>query len=54
MENVKTIYAQSNKKDLEQWLSFLESIGYVNGSHLTLNAIDFGIPQYRNRAFIRM
>lgn len=52
MENVKTIYAQSNKKDLEQWLSFLESIGYVNGSHLTLNAIDFGIPQYRNRAFI--
>ena len=52
MENVKTIYAQSNKKDLEQWLSFLESIGYVNGSHLTLNAIDFGIPQFRNRAFI--
>ncbi len=52
MENVKTIYAQSNKKDLEQWLSFLESIGYVNGSHLILNAIDFGIPQYRNRAFI--
>ena len=52
MENVKTIYAQSNKKDLEQWLSFLESIGYGNGSHLTLNAIDFGIPQYRNRAFI--
>lgn len=52
MENVKAIYAQSNKKDLEQWLSFLESIGYVNGSHLTLNAIDFGIPQDRNRAFI--
>lgn len=52
MENVKAIYAQSNKKDLEQWLSFLESIGYVNGSHLTLNAVDFGIPQYRNRAFI--
>ena len=52
MENVKAIYAQSNKKDLEQWLSFLQSIGYVNGSHLTLNAIDFGIPQYRNRAFI--
>lgn len=52
MENVKAIYAKSNKKDLEQWLSFLESIGYVNGSHLTLNAVDFGIPQYRNRAFI--
>lgn len=52
MENVKTIYAPSNEEDLNQWLSFLESIGYVNGSHLTLNAIDFGIPQYRNRAFI--
>ena len=52
MENVKAIYAQSNKKDLEQWLTFLESIGYVNGKHLTLNAIDFGIPQYRKRAFI--
>ncbi len=52
MENVKTIYAQSNKKDLEQWLSFLASIGYINGSHLILNAVNFGIPQYRNRAFI--
>ncbi len=52
MENVKTIYAKSNMKDLKQWLSFLESIGYVNGSHLTLNAVDFGIPQYRKRAFI--
>ena len=52
MENVKTIYAQSNKKDLEEWLNFLESIGYSNGSHLILNALDFGIPQYRNRAFI--
>lgn len=52
MENVKTIYAQSNKKDLEQWLSFLESIGYINSSHLILNAVNFEIPQYRNRAFI--
>lgn len=52
MENVKTIYAQSNKKDLDQWLTFLESIGYANGKHLLLNAINFGIPQYRNRAFI--
>lgn len=52
MENVKTIYAQSNKKDLDEWLSFLESIGYSNGSNLVLNAVNFGIPQYRNRAFI--
>ncbi len=52
MENVKTIYANSNKKDLDQWLSFLESIGYTNGTKLVLNAQDFGVPQDRNRAFI--
>ncbi len=52
MENVKAIYAASNKADLEQWLSFLESIGYANGSKLVLNATNFGIPQDRNRAFI--
>lgn len=52
MENVKAIYAESNRKDLEQWLSFLESIGYSNGSKMVLNAVNFGIPQYRNRAFI--
>lgn len=52
MENVKAIYAASNKADLEQWLSFLESIGYSNGSKMVLNATNFGIPQDRNRAFI--
>ena len=52
MENVKAIYAESNRKDLEQWLNFLESIGYSNGSKMVLNAVNFGIPQYRNRAFI--
>ncbi len=52
MENVKAIYAPSNKADLEQWLNFLSSIGYSNGSKMVLNSIDFGVPQYRNRAFI--
>lgn len=52
MENVKAIYADSNKADLDEWLSFLESIGYNNGSRLVLNAVNFGIPQDRNRAFI--
>lgn len=52
MENVKAIYAASNKADLEQWLSFLKSIGYSNGSKMVLNATNFGIPQDRNRAFI--
>lgn len=52
MENVKAIYADSNKLDLDQWLSFLESIGYHNGSKMVLNSKNFGIPQDRNRAFI--
>ena len=52
MENVKAIYAASNEADLNQWLSFLESIGYKNGTKMVLNAKDFGIPQDRNRAFI--
>ena len=52
MENVKAIYAPSNKEDLNQWLNFLESIGYKNGTKMVLNAKNFGIPQDRNRAFI--
>ena len=34
LENVKTILAASNKKDLDQWLSFLESLGYARQSFL--------------------
>lgn len=52
MENVKTIFAESNKKDLNQWLDFLESIGYKNSKNMILNSIKFGIPQDRKRAFI--
>ena len=52
MENVKTIKAGANINDLEQWLSFLKSIGYSNEECLILNALDFGIPQDRERAFI--
>ena len=52
MENVKTIKASTNIKDLKQWLDFLESIGYKNDDCMILNALDFGIPQDRERAFI--
>lgn len=52
LENVKTIRAASNKKDLEQWLSFLNSIGYKNDECMILNSLDFGVPQDRERAFI--
>lgn len=52
LENVKTILADSNKSDLNQWLDFLKSLGYQNDDCMILNALDFGIPQDRERAFI--
>ena len=52
LENVRTIKADSNIADLKQWLDFLESIGYSNDECMLLNALDFGVPQDRERAFI--
>lgn len=52
MENVKAILAQSNKEDLDQWLNFLNEMGYQNNEPMVLNAINFGIPQDRKRCFI--
>ena len=52
LENVKTILADSNRSDLNEWLSFLESLGYQNDECMILNALDFGVPQERERAFI--
>lgn len=52
MENVKAILAPSNKDDLEEWLNFLESIGYKNSDQMVLDATKFGIPQARKRCFI--
>lgn len=52
LENVKTIKASTNISDLNQWLSFLESIGYQNDDCMILNSLDFGVPQDRERAFI--
>lgn len=52
LENVKTIKAPSNIDDLNQWLAFLESLGYKNDECMLLNALDFGVPQDRERAFI--
>lgn len=52
MENVKAIFAKSNSKALNSWLSFLEEIGYQNSENMILNSLDFGVPQSRKRAFI--
>lgn len=52
LENVFTITADSHIDDLNEWLNFLESLGYKNDDVIKLNALDFGVPQNRNRAFI--
>lgn len=52
LENVFTITADSHIEDLNEWLGFLESLGYSNDEVIKLNALDFGVPQNRNRAFI--
>ena len=52
MENVKTMLCDAFKEDLKAFLEFLESIGYQNDEPMVLNALDFGIPQDRVRAFI--
>ena len=52
LENVKTIMSKSNEADLKEWLSFLEKLGYENDECMILNALDFAVPQDRERAFI--
>ena len=52
LENVKTIKADKFKEDLDLWLKFLQSMGYSNSDCLIYNALDFGVPQDRERAFI--
>lgn len=52
LENVKTIMSKANEADLKEWLSFLEKLGYENDECMILNALDFAVPQDRERAFI--
>src|SRR5699024_7279026 len=51
MENVKNLVGKKFKPHFEEWLKYLESIGYSN-YHETLNAKDFGVPQNRERVFM--
>ena len=51
MENVKNITYKVNKENFEVWKEFLEELGYVN-KIFHLDALEFGIPQHRKRAFM--
>lgn len=51
MENVPAVFSQKNRPVFDQWLAFLDSLGYTS-EYGTLNARDFGVPQNRNRAYM--
>lgn len=51
MENVSSIESKHHSKNFNIWKEYLESIGYLNKVY-HLNALNFGIPQNRKRAFM--
>ena len=48
MENVPQVHSKKNMPDFENWLNYLESRGYRTFWQ-DLNAMNYGIPQSRNR-----
>lgn len=51
MENVIGCCDQKNISDFQEWITFLEKIGYKNYFNI-MNAKEYGIPQNRERAFM--
>lgn len=51
MENVTQVHSKKNLPQFEEWMKFLESLGYCNFWQ-DMNAKDYGIPQSRNRTFM--
>ena len=50
MENVKNLVGTTHKHNFDKWLAYLESLGYTNYWSV-LNAVDYGVPQNRERVF---
>ena len=50
MENVKNLVGKRFKNNFEEWLDYLNDLGYIN-FYQVLNAKDYGIPQNRERVF---
>ena len=51
MENVPQVISAKHKPDFDEWVAFLESLGYTNNYQI-LNAKDFGVAQNRKRCFM--
>ena len=51
LENVKNLVGKKFKPQFDEWLVYLESLGYTNYWKV-LNAKDHGVPQNRERVFV--
>ena len=51
LENVKNLVGKKFKAQFEEWLAYLESLGYTNYWQV-LNAKNYGVPQNRERVFV--
>ena len=51
MENVKNLVGKKFKPQFDEWLKYLENLGYTNYWQV-LNAKDYDIPQNRERVFV--
>lgn len=51
LENVKYLVCKKFRPKFEEWLNYLEGLGYTNYWKV-LNAKDYGIPQNRERVFV--
>lgn len=51
MENVKNLVGKKHKPQFDEWLKYLEGLGYKNYWEV-LNAKDYGVPQNRERVFV--
>ncbi len=51
MENVPAVLSKKNRPQFNEWLAYLDSLGYTS-QYGKLNAKDFGTAQNRNRLFM--
>ena len=51
LENVPQICGSKNERDFNEWLIFLEKLGYSNFYEI-MNAKDYGVPQNQERCFM--
>lgn len=51
MENVPQVHGEKNISDFAEWITFLDSLGYIS-KWQDLNAKNYGVPQNRERCFM--